>query len=280
MRSNCFATLTIVTLLVGSLASGWQGSVKLTDSQVEVILDRAVSDVSSGSYEKGMASIAGLMMEARRRVGAGNLRDLLGEPKPLLDRQQILNSLRDVRGHFLKKNDLAALQICSQLGMSLAALTTASNQEQGLITPTASAQTAVQAYQSKRIAEAQLAAERVIGASNTGSSNHLYDQAIHSANTVLGLIALDQGDAKKAAEHLLRSVEGKTDASFRNFIPNFQLAEKLWMLGDQSSVKRYVAACGQVSFSHPRTRDAIAGFARDLESGTFASFGSLARTLR
>ncbi len=142
MKAKVLKHCVVLILTAGSTLSGWQGKAKLNDSHFHSLIDRAVSEIRVGAYDKGMMTITGSRMEARSRFGPGDIRDLLGEPKPPPDRVQILQMLSELKRNFDQKNDLLALQVCSQLGLSLAALSSGANPLQDLESPTGMTQAA------------------------------------------------------------------------------------------------------------------------------------------
>lgn len=70
-----------------------------------------------------------------------------------------------------------------------------------------------------------------------------YGNAIHTANLVLGFIALDAGEIDKAKRHLLEA--GKTSGSpqLNTFGPNMLLAKELLEMKEYETVLEYFALC-------------------------------------
>ncbi len=70
-----------------------------------------------------------------------------------------------------------------------------------------------------------------------------YGNAIHKANSALGIIALRNGDKVSARRHLLASVDSKGSPQMNSFGPNMQLADAMLNAGEQETVLAYFARC-------------------------------------
>lgn len=96
--------------------------------------------------------------------------------------------------------------------------------------------------------------------------------AIHSSNTVLGLVALDRGEVERANTYLLAS--GKLSTGSPHFIvagPNMLLAKRLLEKGQRETVLQYLDLCsGFWTDDKGKLRD----WKRDIESGRSPDFGS------
>ncbi|WP_104420651.1 hypothetical protein [Neolewinella xylanilytica] len=76
---------------------------------------------------------------------------------------------------------------------------------------------------------------------NRHSSN--YGNAIHQANTLLGLVELQNGDIDRATGYLLSSARTPGSPQIHAFGPNMLLADRLLALGQRRAVIRYLKAC-------------------------------------
>lgn len=68
--------------------------------------------------------------------------------------------------------------------------------------------------------------------------------AIHCANTVLGLISLEDRDIASAKFFLQNSISVNTSPQMRSFGPNLSLAQSLLESGERQIVIDFLAACG------------------------------------
>ena len=71
-----------------------------------------------------------------------------------------------------------------------------------------------------------------------------YGNAVQDANQVLGLIALEAGDAVEANKRLLASADSKGSPQMSSFGPNMQLAKALLEKGERDVVLEYFKQCG------------------------------------
>ncbi|WP_116124682.1 hypothetical protein [Lewinella sp. IMCC34183] len=74
------------------------------------------------------------------------------------------------------------------------------------------------------------------------NSSH-YGNAIHQANTLLGLVHLQEGDVERAATCLLDSARTPGSPQLTAFGPNMLLAAGLLEAGERHSVLRYLKEC-------------------------------------
>lgn len=70
-----------------------------------------------------------------------------------------------------------------------------------------------------------------------------YGNAIHKANSALGMIALRNGDKAAARRHLLASAETKGSPQMNTFGPNMQFADAMLHAGENEAVLVYFARC-------------------------------------
>jgi hypothetical protein len=68
-------------------------------------------------------------------------------------------------------------------------------------------------------------------------------EAIHDANMILGLLAIEQGDVGRAKEHLLASTQGSITGGMQFTGPNMTLADKLLSLKENQVVIKYLLEC-------------------------------------
>ena len=76
---------------------------------------------------------------------------------------------------------------------------------------------------------------------NRQSAN--YGNALHQANTMLGLVELQQGDLDRAGHYLLNSARTPGSPQIKVFGPNMLLASRLLEAGQRSCVLRYLEEC-------------------------------------
>jgi len=68
---------------------------------------------------------------------------------------------------------------------------------------------------------------------------------LHDAHTFLGVIALAEGDAATAGNHLLASAANEGSPVMRSFGPNMRLAKALLEAGEREPVLKYFERCGE-----------------------------------
>ena len=71
-----------------------------------------------------------------------------------------------------------------------------------------------------------------------------YGNAVHQANIVLGLIALENDRVERAEAHLAAAAETPGSAQLTSFGPNMLLAQKLLQMGRRKAVLNYLDRCG------------------------------------
>lgn len=75
--------------------------------------------------------------------------------------------------------------------------------------------------------------------------SHNYGNAIHQANTVLGLVALENDHLEKAEAYLVAAAATPGSAQLTSFGPNMLLAQKLLQMGRRRVVLQYLNQCGR-----------------------------------
>jgi hypothetical protein len=70
-----------------------------------------------------------------------------------------------------------------------------------------------------------------------------YGNAIHKANSALGMIALRDGDRDKAIKHLLASAATKGSPQMNSFGPNMRFAKQMLDAQEAEAVLRYLELC-------------------------------------
>ncbi len=78
----------------------------------------------------------------------------------------------------------------------------------------------------------------------TYKENWNYGNAIHIANTFLGLIAMKNGDVEKAKKHLIASALTPGSPQLKSFGPNMLLAKELLKINERRIVLQYLKMCG------------------------------------
>ncbi|MEW6738025.1 MAG: hypothetical protein AB1489_42505, partial [Acidobacteriota bacterium] len=94
--------------------------------------------------------------------------------------------------------------------------------------------------------------------------------AIHQANTVLGLVALRLKDLEKAKAHLLKSAETSGSPVLGSFGPNMLLAKELLELGEKEIVLKYFKLCAQFWQSHDQE---LKTWENDVKENRMPDFG-------
>ncbi|MGB3800120.1 MAG: hypothetical protein WA952_09925 [Lewinella sp.] len=70
-----------------------------------------------------------------------------------------------------------------------------------------------------------------------------YGNAIHQANTLLGLVELQNGRIDRATDYLLSSAQTPGSPQLTTFGPNMLLADRLLALGQRRAVVKYLKQC-------------------------------------
>jgi beta-lactamase regulating signal transducer with metallopeptidase domain len=109
------------------------------------------------------------------------------------------------------------------------------------------------AYGAGELAEARRYAEQLLAEAERRGEGWNYGNAVHHGHTVLGLLALAEGDREEAARRLLLSGDTPGSPQLNSFGPSFKLAEELLDLGEREAVLRYLEKCA-VFWSSSRGR--------------------------
>lgn len=97
------------------------------------------------------------------------------------------------------------------------------------------------------------------------------ESATHVSNTVLGLVAFENGDLSKAGEHLIAAGTLKSGTpSLRTFGPNMLLAKKLVERGKREVVLEYLDKC---SSFWQLEKGRVAEWKKTIEDGEVPDFG-------
>jgi hypothetical protein len=86
-------------------------------------------------------------------------------------------------------------------------------------------------------------AEELLDAAAKHPSDWNYGNALHDGHTVLGLLALRQGEVAKAREQLLASASTPGSPQLRSFGPTMRLAKELLEKGEKDAVLEYLTLC-------------------------------------
>ena len=89
-------------------------------------------------------------------------------------------------------------------------------------------------------------AEEYLLAAERNRDCHNYGNAIHQANTVLGLLEVERGRLDKAEEHLAEAASSPGSPQLTAFGPNMLLALKLLEAGRRKCVLEYLRCCGKI----------------------------------
>lgn len=87
------------------------------------------------------------------------------------------------------------------------------------------------------------AAQRVLQMAPRFPGDWDLGNALHDANQVLGILALEDGDADVAAAHLLASAEAPGSPQLASFGPEMGLAKRLLEEGERDAVLQYLRRC-------------------------------------
>ena len=90
---------------------------------------------------------------------------------------------------------------------------------------------------------AQKLAEESLSVADGLKGTWSYGNAIHDANLVLGLIALDDSEVENAESYLLAAGATPGSPHLNSFGPNTTLAKRLLDIGRAATVLRYLEAC-------------------------------------
>ena len=104
---------------------------------------------------------------------------------------------------------------------------------------------AIAALRLRRLSEARQLAEEALTLAPADRGGWNYGNAIHYGHTVLGLLALDQGDVPLAIGHLRSSADIPGSPQLNSFGPTMQLAKELLRRGEHDAVQGYLQQCGE-----------------------------------
>jgi hypothetical protein len=102
---------------------------------------------------------------------------------------------------------------------------------------------ATQAFEAGDLKQASLYANDLLAAAPEHLKDWNYGNAIHTGNTVLGRIALRQGQIKPAKEYLLKAGQTLGSPQLHSFGPNMSLAKELAEKGETDVVVEYLDLC-------------------------------------
>ncbi len=102
----------------------------------------------------------------------------------------------------------------------------------------------------------------VEGEANAALRDHHDADAVHTAHTTLGRVALRRGDLAAAKAHLLDSAKVTGSPVLGSFGPRMELAQELLAKGERKTVLAYLKACGRFWQDDRQTQ-----WAKSVESG-------------
>jgi len=130
--------------------------------------------------------------------------------------------------------------LCRQASKELAELDAASSADEAFyLLPIA----ANAAYNLRQFEDAEKLARRLLATAEEFKDNWNYGNALHSAHTVLGLLAIRRGDTQLAAEELRASGAVRGSPQLGSFGPTMRLAKELLMIGQTTAVLDYLEQC-------------------------------------
>lgn len=98
-----------------------------------------------------------------------------------------------------------------------------------------------------------------------------YGNAVHEANTVLGLAALKRGDNAEARRRLLGSARVRGSPQLNTYGPTMALARELLLIGEREVVLEFLELCGRFWESD---RGRIDRWMKEIRSGRLPDFGA------
>lgn len=102
---------------------------------------------------------------------------------------------------------------------------------------------AAAAFHLERLADAKALAERALQLAPMYRTDWNYGNAIHLGHTVLGLLAVGEGDMDLAIQELRRSGDTPGSPQLNSFGPTMQLAKALLRAGQTTPVLSYMNQC-------------------------------------
>lgn len=142
---------------------------------------------------------------------------------------------------FTPEMEAASLQIAvSRAPAQLAKLASAQCDDDAFVhLPRAAAA----AFHLGQLAEAKVYAQRALALAPSYPDNWNYGNAIHLGHSVLGLLALSEGDLPKAVTELRESASTPGSPQLNSFGPTMQLAKALLRHGHADAVLEYLNEC-------------------------------------
>lgn len=101
------------------------------------------------------------------------------------------------------------------------------------------------AYGAGELGRAREYADQLLAGAPGREDEWHYGNALHHGHTVLGLVALAEGDRHEAVRRLLLSADTPGSPQLNSFGPSFKLAGDLLALGEHDAVLEYLARCGE-----------------------------------
>lgn len=96
-----------------------------------------------------------------------------------------------------------------------------------------------------------------------------YDNAVHTGNTVLGRLSLQQDNRVQAKAYLLKSAQVSGGGTLSSFGPNMSLAKELLEHGEKEAVIQYLKLCKKF-WSYPR--NPLDQWIQDIQQGRQPNF--------
>lgn len=103
----------------------------------------------------------------------------------------------------------------------------------------------LRAYASRDRPTVRRLAQEYLQAAERNPDSLNYGNAIHQANTVLGLLELEGGSVHLAEQFLVAAADTPGSAQLTGFGPNMLLAKKLLEAGRPTVVLKYLDRCGK-----------------------------------
>jgi TonB family protein len=100
-----------------------------------------------------------------------------------------------------------------------------------------------QAMDAGLLEKASSYATELLGMANDYKNDWNYGNAIYAGNSVLGLVALRQGNVAQARQYLLDSVKMSGSPQLDSFGPDFELARELAKKGERDAVLEFLNLC-------------------------------------
>src|SRR5262249_19247642 len=128
------------------------------------------------------------------------------------------------------------------------------------------------AFKAGEIEKASQYANELLKAAREYPKDWNYGNAIHHGNTVLGRIALKQGDLKQPEEYLLKSGQTPGSPQLDSFGPNMSLAKELLEKGEREIVLQYFELCRKFWGRTGETR--LNTWTEEIKAGRIPEFGA------